>query len=420
MTNSKDLRRPTVVLLTTSRTYRARPFASAAERLGLHVLWGIDLPTEISTGRQLALRVDFRNQDQAVQAIVSMQADRDVKAILALDDAASLIAAEASGALGLPHNAPGAALAARDKGVMRNKLQASGIPCPRFSTHQLDANPATIAAHTRYPCVLKPTLLNGSQGVIRANTKPEFEKAWERVKTVIENSVGLQILVEDYLPGTEVAVEGLIHDDELLMLAIFDKPDTPDGPFFEETIYITPSRLSPDTQDTIKTTTAQGAHALGLRFGPVHAELRINERGVWPIEVAGRSIGGLCSQILRFGHGASLEDLILRQATGLPVTDLERETKSRGVMMIPIPERGLLRQVHGLRESEEEPGIDSVEISARLNYPLLPLPEGDSYLGFIFASGENSSLVEDSLRRAHAHLQFDIEPEIRLQTSLLG
>ncbi len=221
-------------------------------------------------------------------------------------------------------------------------------------------------------------------------------------------------LIEDFIPGFEVALEGLLDHGELHVLALFDKPDPLDGPFFEETIYVTPSRLPEAVQQSIAQCAADSAQALGLRDGPMHAELRVNDRGPWLVEVAGRSIGGLCGQTLRFAHSAdvTLEELIVRQALGLSLDALEREGQSGGVMMIPIPGEGLLRGVTGVDAAKAVIGIEDVQITARLNYPIVPLPEGESYLGFIFARGDTPAEVEAALREAHSHLRFKIDPVI--------
>ena len=262
-----------------------------------------------------------------------------------------------------------------------------------------------------YPCVIKPVNLNGSRGVMRADSPAELIAAIDRLTRLItaDTDEARPYLIESYLPGVEVALEGMLDQGHLTILALFDKPDPLEGPFFEETIYVTPSRLSPSMQATIGATTAAAAQALGLVAGPIHAELRVNDEGVWIIEIAGRSIGGLCSQVLRFGVDASLEELIIRQAAGLPLGDASRRDHAAGVMMIPIPEAGLLRAVSGGEEAAAVPLIESVEITARLNYPLVPLPEGDSYLGFIFARGETPEAVEAALRQAHACLHFRID-----------
>jgi hypothetical protein len=225
-----------------------------------------------------------------------------------------------------------------------------------------------------------------------------------------------ELLVERYLSGVEVALEGLLTGGELHVLALFDKPDPLVGPFFEETIYVTPSRLPAATQTATAQRTAEAAAALGLREGPVHAELRINDEGVWPIELAGRSIGGLCSTILEFGAGMTLEEIILRQAVGLPLPSTERTGGAAGVIMIPIPKRGLLRSIGGQDEACQVPGITGLEITAKLNYPILPLPEGASYLGFIFARAETPDAVEAALREAHGRLQIRIDPMLQLAT----
>jgi biotin carboxylase len=223
-----------------------------------------------------------------------------------------------------------------------------------------------------------------------------------------------QILVESFVPGAEVALEGLLEDGKLRTLAIFDKPDPLDGPFFEETIYLTPSRLHGVTQREIADMTSRMAAALGICHGPVHAELRINHDGIWPIEVAGRSIGGMCSTILEFGSGMPLEEIILRHAVGSEIPSVERAGQAAGVMMIPIPAAGVLREVLGIEEARRVPGVTGVEITAPLNQPILPLPEGASYLGFIFARGSDPTAVESSLRDAHNHLHISIAPMLKL------
>jgi hypothetical protein len=228
------------------------------------------------------------------------------------------------------------------------------------------------------------------------------------------NGVQPTYLVEDFIPGVEVALEGMLDNGKLTVLALFDKPDPLDGPFFEETIYVTPSRLPAATQATIAETVALAAQSLGLQMGPVHAELRINEQGAWMLEVAGRSIGGLCSQILRFGVDASLEELILRQAAGLGIESTERAGRAVGVMMIPIPSAGILQRVTGTEAAAAIPGITGLQITAKLGYAINPLPEGESYLGFIFAQGETPDVVEAALRSAHEQLQFTLVPEIEL------
>ena len=218
--------------------------------------------------------------------------------------------------------------------------------------------------------------------------------------------------MERFIPGVEVALEGLLNHGELNTLALFDKPDPLDGPFFEETIYVTPSRLPAETQRAIQVCAARAATALGLRDGPVHAELRLDAEGPLMLEIAARSIGGLCSRTLRFGTGLTLEEIILRHALGLPIESLEREGRAAGVMMIPIPRAGTLEGVEGLDEARAVPLIEDLTISAHTGEELVPLPEGHRYLGFIFSRADTPAQAEAALRQAHACLSFVIRPGV--------
>ncbi|MGH2543232.1 MAG: ATP-grasp domain-containing protein, partial [Ardenticatenaceae bacterium] len=365
---------------------------------------------------QLPLALDFTDPEQATSDIVAYAKNTPLAAILAVDDTGSLLAALASAALGLPHNDPASAEAARNKYRMRQMLATGGIPHPHFRRIPGDADFAILATDIAYPVVVKPLLLSGSRGVIRANTPNEFVAACERLTNLLYRIGGegdaQAILIEQYISGGEVALEGLLVDGELHVLALFDKPDPLAGPFFEETIYVTPSRLPARLQDAMRSRTREAAAALGLRTGPVHAELRYNAEDVWLIEIAGRSIGGLCGSILEFGTDVCLEEIIIRQAVALPLPSLERTGDAAGVMMIPIPKRGILRAVSGVEEAKLGPHITGVEITAPLDYPLVPLPEGESYLGFIFARAEGPGIVEEALRTAHGKLSFDIEDEL--------
>lgn len=407
-TDSGDHR---IMLLTSVRSYRLEAFREAAARLGVDVVTGIDLPDQLADQWPGAVPLVFTDVAESAHRIVLYAADYPLSAVLAVDDSGSLIAASAGELMGLPHNDPASAVAARDKSVMRTLLREGDVPVPWFRTFTTADDPAEVVMMVPYPCVIKPVNLNGSRGVIRADSPAELSNAIDRLSRMLtaESREPRPYLVEEFIPGFEVALEGMLDGGNLTVLALFDKPDPLDGPFFEETIYVTPSRLPAGTQQSIEATTAAAARALGLLAGPIHAELRINDRGVWIIELAGRSIGGLCSQVLRFGVDASLEELIIRQAVGLPPGDTVRRDRAAGVMMIPIPQAGLLREVAGVDEAAAVSLIESVEITARMNYPLVPLPEGDSYLGFIFARGDTPDAVETALREAHGHLRFTID-----------
>lgn len=407
-----------VLLLMSPATYRAGAFLQAAQRLHLEVVVGIDLPETLTEYWHVPLGLDFTDPQTSLATIVAYAQEHPLAAILSVDDSASELAAHASSALHLPHNSFQAAEAARDKLVMRTLMSQGGVPCPIFRPFLLSADPSLLAAQVTYPCVLKPLRLSGSRGVMRADDPAEFITAFQRLKRLLlregHSEHETSLLVEDFIPGFEVALEGLLTQGELKVLTLFDKPDPLDGPFFEETIYVAPSRLSTAVQAEIARCVALAAASLGLREGPVHAELRVNERGPWMLEIAGRSIGGLCSTVLEFGSGMCLEELILRHALGEEIREIERIGQAVGVMMIPIPRAGILKGVQGLEAASQVPLISGIEITARLHHSLVPLPEGASYLGFIFARGESASEVEAALRQAHQHLHFEIRPELPL------
>jgi formate-dependent phosphoribosylglycinamide formyltransferase (GAR transformylase) len=403
----------------TTTTYRAGAFLEAAGRLGLPVVVGSDQPQILAAANPGGtLAVDFSAPEEAARTIVEFAREFPIRAVLAADDDGVILAATASEALGLPHNPVDAVAAARNKYRMRQVLARAGIPSPRFQCVAAHADPEGVACPVSFPCVLKPLSLAGSRGVIRADDPAEFAVAFHRIAGILRQpevaaqagESSRQILVESFIPGREVALEGLLSNGRLSVLALFDKPDPLDGPFFEETIYVTPSRLPLAAQEAIATRTAEAAKALGLENGPVHAELRWNDRGPWIIEVAPRSIGGLCSRTLRFGDSISLEELILRHALGLEVEALAREGLAAGVMMIPIPQAGVLRGVQGQSDAEVVPGIEDIRLTIPVGQRLVPLPEGTRYLGFIFARATSPEEVEASLREAHRRLRFVIEP----------
>jgi len=421
---------PRLILLASSSSYRAGDFELAAQRLGLEVVLGMDVPAPLAHTYNCALPLDYLDLKKSTKAIVKYAQQNPVQAILSADDSATVLAAQASQALGLRHNDPGAAEAARDKYTMRQQFAAADLPSPTFSLHTLDEEPEELAQGLAYPVVLKPRYLSGSRGVMRADNPDEFLQARERLAHILARTAADDFLIESFILGFEVALEGLLHDGALTVLALFDKPDPLDGPFFEETIYVTPSRLPLATQQAIFDTTARAAEALGLRDGPIHAELRINDSSPstslraspWLLEVAGRSIGGLCGRILRFGTergDASLEELILRQAFGLGLESAATRDQAGAVMMIPIPRAGIFMSCGGVDEALAVPGVESIEITAKVNYPIYPLPEGDSYLGFIFARATTPDEAERAVRDAHALLHFQIVNEIPV-ISVLG
>jgi biotin carboxylase len=403
-----------VVLLASARSYRNLDFLEAARRLEVEVVLGEDVPLPLLQKSDAGLPLDYRDLVRSAEAVVAYARRQPVGAVLGVDDSGTVIAARAAQALGLPGNAPEAAQAARHKHAMRRRFAEAGLPSPRFALYRLDDDPGRIAAEVRFPCVVKPTTLSGSRGVMRADNPAELAERLARLRRILATERCDEVLVEDYVPGVEVALEGLLDAGRLHVLALFDKPDPLEGPFFEETLYVTPSRLPPEAQEQLRQAAAGAAAALGLREGPVHAELRLNADGPWLVEVAGRSIGGLCSRSLRFGVGASLEELVLRQALGLGFEAAPHDARAAGVLMLPIPKPGILRGVSGVQAARVAPLIEGIEITARLNYPLVPLPEGDAYLGFVFARGDSPAAVEAALRGAQACLRYEIVPEIAL------
>jgi len=408
------------LLLMTTATYRAKAFIEAAARLRVRAAVGTDRPDvleKLNPGGALAL--DFLKPESQVQAIAAFAEQYPLDAIVPVDDDTVVLGALAAKRLGLPCHPPEAARATRSKYQLRQVLSEEGLPSPAFRLLSIDEDPARLAQAIGYPCVLKPTFLSASRGVIRAGNEAEFRAAFRRVAAMLREpgtagrggaEAGM-ILAEDYIPGAEVALEGLMIRGELHALALFDKPDPLEGPFFEETIYVTPSRLPRETQRAIIAQAGRAARVLGLREGPVHAEFRLNEKGVWPLDIAGRSIGGRCSEALSFGEGLPLEVLILCQALGVAPPSLEREGEASGVMMIPIPGAGVLRGVEGKEEALAVPGVTGVEIAIHLGGRVVPLPEGEKYLGFIFAKAGTPGEAEAALRGAHARLRFRIEPE---------
>lgn len=362
------------------------------------------------------LSLDFRNPASAAQRASVFHRQVPFHAVMPVDEDTAVVAAAVAQALGLAYNPPEAAAAAGLKHKMRGMLAGAGVGVPGFELVSLDGPPAEPAKRVTYPCVLKPVFLSGSRGVIRADDEEEFVSAFHRLKAILEDpdvarrggSLARIVLVEDYVAGKEVALEGLLSRGELRVLALFDKPDPLEGPFFEETLYVTPSQLSDPLQSEIASCAARALKALGLREGPVHAELRVNDSGVYVIEVAGRSIGGLCSRTLRFGLGISLEELLIRHALDMDVERLTRERLAAGVMMIPIPKAGILEEVRGVENAKAVAAIEDIAITAHPGKTLVPLPEGSSYLGFIFARAETPDVVESALREAHRRLELII------------
>ena len=416
-----------VLLVAATTGYQTRTFGEAAARLGVRLVFATDRCDRLEDPWwDQAIPVRFHDEERSLRAILRGVNGAPPAGVLAVGDRPTVIAARAAEALGLRGNPPDAACASRNKLACRLALQRAGLPVPWFRPVPVDRGAAALAAEVPYPCVVKPLALSGSRGVIRADTPEELSAAFARVAALLRGTdVRIErdeahdaIMIESFIPGREYALEGVLDEGVLRTLALFDKPDPLDGPFFEETIYVTPSALPEDVQRRVSAAVADAARALGLRHGPVHAEVRVNRDGVYVLEVAARPIGGLCSRALRFAEtgrqappdaAISLEELLLRHAMGEDVSGYAREARASGVMMIPIPRAGIYRSVDGVEEARAVPGVDDLRITAKPDQKLVPLPEGKSYLGFIFARAAAPAAVERALREAHAYLRFRID-----------
>ncbi len=407
-----------VLLLIPNRSYRTHDFMEAATKLGIDVVVGTDRNSPLgpgASGRQVSF--DFNDVERGVEQVEEYAARYPVGTIVAVDDAGTRLAAHASRRLELAHNPVAAVEATRDKSLLRQRLAKAGLDSPAYRVVPRGGDLSAMARRLSYPVVLKPLSMSASRGVIRADGEEEFVEAFRRIEAILDDPEYRlecpdhtdRVLVEEYLEGYEVSVEAVLEGGRLEVLAIFDKPDPLVGPYFEETIYVTPSRHPEGDIAALTAVSDAAVRALGLEAGPVHIELRVNDDGVYAIDVAARSIGGLCSRTLSFGTGMSLEELLLRCATGREVPSYRREMRAAGVMMIPIPSAGVLREVAGVAEAEAVPLIESVTISIPVGERVVPLPEGTEYLGFIFAKGETSGEVEAALRESHRRLTFAIE-----------
>jgi len=405
---------PRVLLLVPARTYRAADFLAAAGRLGLDLVVGSD--GALPLGGRPVVPVNPGDPERSADRI--MASTGPVDAVVAADTPMLVLAAVTAGRMGLPHNPVDAVIAATDKAVQRRRWATAGVAQPAFRVVPAAAGEDVLrqaAGEVGGPCVVKACSLSASQGILRADDPTAAVAAARRVRQVLDAAGrpgGEPLLVEEYIPGPELSIDGLLAAGTLSITAVFDKPWTPDGPTFEETLLITPSRLAAPVLAPAISTAGQAARALGLTDGPVHAELRIDERGgrTRPVmlELAARCIGGLCSRALRFPGGASLEELVLANALGRP-TPAYRDRRPSGVLMLPVPRPGVLRAVEGRTEAAATPGLTGLSITIPLGQRVHPLPEGDRYLGFIFAEGDTQDQVEQTLGIARERLRVVIQ-----------
>lgn len=400
---------PRAVVILPSTTYRAGDFIEAAESLGVDLVVASEQPPPFDMGDRY-LQIDCSNIEKAASRIAQLGDEVPLDGVVAADDAGVIIAATVGMKLGLASNDPGAASATRDKAEMRQRLDASEVPQPKFGLLHKDDDPESVAAEIGYPLIVKPVNRSASQGVLRVDSREQLDDVVAQVDRIVGPDRIEPLLCEEYMPGTEVAVEGLIRDGQLTVLAIFDKPDTSSGPVFPETILVTPSRLPDETQTECIRVSELAIQGLGLTHGPVHIELKVDERQVRVIEVAARSIGGLCSRSLSFGlMDTTLETLILRNAMMMDKPELHRESHASGVLMIPIERSGTLEGVRGTEETRAIEGVTGIDLTIQPGTEVLSPPEGDRYLGFVFARAEHPDVVEAALRKAAETLQPEIE-----------
>ena len=458
-----------VLLLTPPGSYRVHAYLEAARDLGIGMIVASEGEYSLVPGLGDGLRIEFADTEAVIGQVVRAHRDRPIAGVVATDDGTVELANRVAAALGLAHNAASAARITRRKDLARAALAAAGLPVPAVRRVDLRRPIAPQIAGVEFPCVVKPLALSASRGVIRADDVPGLEAACRRAGAVAAAAAGVRLppaagvsadvavsrqsdvatgvppppaagpstivpvrdsiddeerhtlLVESFVPGPEIALEGMLVGGELSVLAIFDKPDPLDGPFFEETIYVTPSRLPPPVRSLAAERVREGCAAYGLTEGPVHAELRIHDGDAWIIEIAGRTIGGDCARLFTFGSGTSLEHLVLQTALGrvpgAPDAPFRGPGRAAGVLMIPTPGAGVLRRVEGVMAASRIPGVREVSITVREGYELTPLPEGGTYLGFVFALGEDPAGVEDSLRRAREAIRVVVAPSLAVEVA---
>ena len=404
-----------VLLLLPTTGYRNAEFLAAARRLGVEIVAAANYCDQLapSWGFAPIMALHFDRPEQAAQTVLR-ELDRRPDAVLAVDDSGVELAALLAQRLGLACNPAGAVRRVRDKLAFRGLLRQHGYPCPGFRHLPSDADPRELLPALGFPVVVKARRLSASRGVIRADNADELVQAVNRVREIQSradrDARELGVVVESFIPGREYALEGMLERGRLTALALFDKPDPLDGPYFEETLYVTPSRLADDVQQRIRREVAGICVAAGLTDGPVHAEVRVNGGGIWALEIAARSIGGLCGRVLTDVLGLSLEELILRQALGEPRA-VEGDGRAAGVMMIPTPRRGIFDAVEGIEAAQAVPGVTGIAITAEQGQIVAPPPDGASYLGFIFSRASAPAEAEQALRDAHRLLRFQIRAQ---------
>jgi len=411
-----------LILIAPHGSYRTMRYLQAAARLNLAVIIVSEGEHSIVSEYAQGLNVRFNQPQLALQTVIQETGQSEVVAVIGTDDSVIELASAVAQHFNLPHNDANAARLARRKDLARLALQVSEINIPAFQQIEINSileppsRQMDCLGNLQFPVVIKPLALSASRGVIRVNDEQQLISGLKRVKAILDRQSDLdeqekqQVLLEEYIHGDEIAVEGIVENGKCKLLTIFDKPDPLHGPFFEETLYITPTRLSQSAIDDVTQMLQAASVAYGIKTGPVHAEYRISNNSVYLIEMAARTIGGLCSDILEYGLGCTLEEIVLKQSTGHSTVKQFSNTAA-GVLMIPVPEKGILKRVEGLLEASKIEFIEDINIQLREGYELIPLPEGNSYLGFVFAKAPSFEQVEMALRKAQACLNVVVAPK---------
>ena len=410
---------PCVLIIAPHGSYRTFAFIQAAEKLAINTLIASNGKHSLISAYAQGIHLDFTQPEQLYNQLLNSVQDYNVVGVIATEDYTTTLAAQIAQTLDLPHNDPNAVLLTQRKDLAREQLERHGVSKPKHWRLDLRTDVESQLGSITYPVVVKPVALSGSRGVIRANDQTELLTAIDRIALLLNSMNELiedtkkTILVEQFIEGDEFAIEGMLYQGELSLLTVFDKPEPLNGPYFEENYYLCPSKLSRLTQQQMKVVVQQACDAYGLTEGPIHAECRIKDGQIYIIEVAARTIGGLCARLLSVGTGHSLEAIVLQHAMGDHCV-IKPQQQAAGVLMIPIPKAGILKRVEGMLAAQAVEHVDEINIQIREGHELTPLPEGSSYLGFIFAYADTTEAVEKALRSAHAHLNFVIAPVWKL------
>ncbi len=386
-----------LLLVAPSRSYRVGDFLDAALAMGCEVTVASDAVSAIPGS---FIPVSFDDPVAAGERLADLVGAVD--GVVGTDGSAIVVAAETARMLGLPANAADALVAAGDKYRQRQAVEAAGVLQPSFALLDGPAAPTTWSA---FPAIVKPLDRSASQGVLRVDSPAELGEAVRTVGAIV--GPGSSLLVEAFVPGIEVAVEGLVRGGRLDVVAVFDKPDSPQGPTFPETLLVSPARLAPDALDRVIEVVGRAVAAVGVAEGPVHVECKVKGGEVWFLELAARTIGGLCGRALVPG-GVSLEEVVVRHALGLSLPAPPWRAAATGVLMLPVDETGKVEAVRGIDAAQAVEGVTDVVITVGAGEEVVALPAGDRYIGFVFARAETADEAEAVLRSAWAEIEVEV------------